>query len=618
MIEFDIETTSLATHGENPCRVFLAQFGDESTDVELVYRDGRGMDPALDPDGLIQTWLDQDDDYRAWNSKFDLRGLAQAGFVLPSERRWHDGMVAAHIIDERRSVALQARSDALLGPEAHPEYEAEKDRWLDGERKRRRKQSKETGEEYVPPNYGDVPREIMDNYAATDIRNTRSVSTDVYYPQIRANPDFSDLYDLEMDVLRALYRAEERGIPVDREALVACEAKTLPKIEELEDHAIELSGFDGFNPRSPKQIGEALERLGANIKLMDRSGKTKQLVTDEENLSAVNHPLADAILAYRGEEGLYKWLRGALHGPTGADAEKFPGAYLTSEDRLHPNFRQVGARTGRMSCSNPNFQNIPRDDLRLRYAIKADEGHKLVACDLDSIELVLLALFAGEGSILDAVKNGKDMHTMTANRVGLTGRRRSSGATESPRDQGKRLNYLIVYGGGLKAIKKWFGVDADRARLIMDSMHKAYPEVAALQARIEWKLEDRGYLESPLTKRRYRMYGSGWQAVQKEGYRFINYLIQGTAADLLKIGLVRCHEQGIPIVAAVHDELIAHVPQEDAEEAARIIQTSMTENIYLKDGRKLNDIVPITAEAQIVDRWSQAKKVDYVPDYVTG
>jgi DNA polymerase-1 len=613
MIEFDVETTSLAHHGENPCRTFLVQFGaPDEDDPYLVPRDMR------DADVTIQRLLSKDDGYRAWNTKFDLHCLKQAGFRLPPEDRWHDGMVAAHIIDERSSVALQARADRLFGPdEAGADLERDVKKWLQEEDGRRRKASKETGEEFIPANYGDVPSELMTPYAANDIRNTRMVSG-VYFPQIEGNPAFKRLYDLEMRVMRALFAAEDRGIPVDREAMVNCEAALLPEIERLEDRAIEISKFDGFNPRSPKQIGEALERLGANVGVMDRSGATKQLVTDEENLHAVNHPLGDAILAYRGETGIYKWLRGALHGPTGEDAKRFPGAYLTSDDRLHPNFRQLGARTGRMSCSNPNFQNIPRDDLRLRYAIKADPGKKLVVCDLDSIELVLLAAFAGNGTIHEAVTTGKDLHAITAQRVGLTGRRRSTGATESPRDQGKRLNYLIVYGGGIKAIMKWFGVARDRARQIMDAMHKAYPEVTALQSQIDWKLEDRGYLESPLTQRRYRMYGSGYVAVQKEGYKFINYLIQGTAADVLKIAIANLHERGIPIVAAVHDELIAHVDAADSQEAAHEIEQAMTHGFEMAaDGRRLEEVVPITAEAKIVDRWSQAKKPDYIPEYAT-
>lgn len=607
MIDFDVETTSLQHHGAKPCRTFLTQFGDGG-EPELIYQDDH---TAV---AKAQAWLDKDDDFRAHNTKFDLHCLKQQNFTLPDDSRWHDNMVAAHIIDERTSVALQNRGNKLFPDDAHPEYEQRLKAWLQDERKRRNKHAEETGDEYIEPNYSDVPRDVMDPYAANDITLTRLMG-DLYYPQIKQNEDFQNLYDMEMDVMRALFWAEDRGIPMDREALVSLEAEVLPSLDTKEDRCIALSEFDGFNPRSPKQVGEALERLDADTSAMDKKEGT--LVVDQENLEACDHPLAESILAYRGEQKVYQMLHAILHGPTGETGKLFPSAYLTSDDRLHPNFRQVGARTGRMSCSNPNFQQIHRDDLRMRYAVKADEGHKLIAADLDSIEMVLLAALAGEGALRDAMRRGDDIHTMTAKRVGLTGRKRSTGAVESPRQQGKRMNYLIVYGGGLRAIRKWFGVSQNRARAIYKAMQSAYPEVAMLQDRIDSKLLDRGYLECPLTHRRWRMYGSGWLAVQKEAYKFTNYLIQGTAAAIIKLAVARAHEAGVPIIAVIHDEILAHVPESDAEEAAVEIKKAMTEGFeILKSGQKLEDIIPLKADAQIIDRWSDAKEPGYVPGYM--
>jgi DNA polymerase-1 len=292
---------------------------------------------------------------------------------------------------------------------------------------------------------------------------------------------------------------------------------------------------------------------------MTRSGKT--LKTDEENLSACDHPLAKAVLAYRGQHKTYAMLRGILH--SGSDDGKFPHPYLTDMDRVHPNFRQIGARTGRMSCSNPNFQQVPRDDLRLRYAVAAGPGKKLVTADLDSIELRVLAMLAGDGALRSAIVQGKDPHQQTAELVGLTGRRRSTGDVESPRQQGKRLNYLIVYGGGQRAIRKWFGVSQDESRSILQRMHRVYPEVQGLQNRIEFALEDQGYVKSPVTGRRFRLQYD----IRKEGYKFTNYLVQGTSADIMKIATARAHKAGVPLIAAVHDELVAEVDEADAEEA---------------------------------------------------
>jgi DNA polymerase I-like protein with 3'-5' exonuclease and polymerase domains len=173
------------------------------------------------------------------------------------------------------------------------------------------------------------------------------------------------------------------------------------------------------------------------------------------------------------------------------------------------------------------------------------------------------------------------------------------------------MNYLIIYGGGTRAIRKWFGMTQNDARATLQRMHRAYPEVGALQGRIEHALEDRGYVKSPLTGRHWRLQGSGYQAVQKEGYRFINYLIQGTAADIIKAATARCHEAGIDLVAIIHDEILAEVDADKAEEAARIIEDAMTEGF-----EGITSKIPITAEAKIVDRWSQAKDPDYVPEYI--
>lgn len=600
MIEFDVETTSLQLHGAVPADLFLVQFHDGEETAVLKHPDEREK---------IQEWLSRDDQYRAWNTKFDLHALKQAGYTLPDESRWHDGMVAAHIIDERSSVALQARGNRLFGEEGAQAAteDAVKD-WLKKENARRRKQSKEDGAEYIEANYSDVPDEIMFPYAAHDVELTAQIG-EVYDHQLETNADLKQVYDLERRVLRALFAMESRGIPMDRDALAKMEADILPQLDKLEMRCREIAEFDAFNPRSYKHISEALDRADADTRFMTRDADTRILKTDQENLEACDHPLAEAILEYRGTHKMYAMLRGILH--TGSNDGKFPSAYLDDTDRLHPNFRQVGARTGRMSCANPNFQQVPRDDLRLRYAVAAGPGKKLVACDLDSIEMRLLAAFAGDGALLDAIKNDRDVHTLTAERVGLLGRSRTTGAAESPRDQGKRMNYLIIYGGGTRAIRKWFGMGQSDARATLQRMHRAYPEVSALQARIEGALDDRGFVKSPITGRHWRLQGSGWQAVQKEGYRFINYLIQGTAADVIKIATARCHEAGIDLIAVIHDEILAEVDADKAEEAAKIIEEAMTEGFDA-----ISSKVPITAEAKIVDRWSQAKDPDYVPDYI--
>jgi DNA polymerase-1 len=187
--------------------------------------------------------------------------------------------------------------------------------------------------------------------------------------------------------------------------------------------------------------------------------------------------------------------------------------------------------------------------------------------------------------------------------MGLKDRERTGGVIESARQRGKTMNYLQVYGGGVRTIRKTFGVDQNEARMLLDRYHTAFPEVGGLQRRIEYALVDRGYVKTPWG-RRHRC----WDARQ-EAYKFVNYLVQGTAADLLKASLVKLHEQGVPVIACVHDEIIAECDEKDAPEVAMLIEKAMT------DHPEVNDRVPLGAAASIVKRWSDAKTPGYVPTY---
>jgi DNA polymerase-1 len=587
VIEFDVETTNLQWYGPTG-ELFLTSFQQDGAAFLHRHPEGRAY---------IQSALNAKDGYRAWNAKFDLHWLRQSGYELPPEDQWHDGMVMAHLMDANRSVALKARGELLFGSQER-DLESQVKDFLSTETKRRRKAAKADGSEFVRPNYSDVPEDVMREYAAQDVSLQRRIC-DVYEKAMPA--DLRELYELERQTLAALFWMEDRGIPVDRDAAIRLEASLANQHDELWQRAVDMT-VPTFNPGSPQQIGEALERAGADLRFVTKT-PTGQLKTDEENLGAVDHPLAETILEYRGAQKMYSTMRAILHGPPDEDA--FPDPYLAPDGRLHPNFRQVGARTGRMSCSNPNVQNWHRDDLRMRYLVAAGEGKKLVTADLDAIEMRIFAAFCGEGALLDAIKRGEDMHALAAKRAGLGERRRSTGAVETARQRGKVLNYSICYGAGKRSLRKAFGVDQKGAGQILDRYHAAFPEVSMLQNKIEFALEDQGYVRSAWG-RRFRVERNA----SREAYKFTNYLVQGTAADLLKDALVTVHKAGVPVVAVVHDEIVAEVDESDAREAAHIIEQALT------DQPRLTEAVPIEAEAQIVDRWSDAKTPGYVPDYM--
>jgi DNA polymerase I len=587
VLHVDVETRGLQWYGR-PDHLFSVQIGDEHDGNDVLYRHPEQR-------AEIQARLDSDPDKAAWNSKFDWAALDAAGYDVAFS---DDGMVMAHILNENRSLALKSIAAQMFGESARDHEKAVKD-WLAAERKARREASKASGDEFIYPNYSDVPDDIMDLYAMEDIVLTRAV-IERYEKLLRDTPSLGNVYRMEMEVMAALFAIEKRGFPVDQENAYRFENELAQSLEAIEEECIALAGIPHFNANSPKQIIEALERRGADLTF---AVKTKTgYSTNEESLEAIDDPLAAAILRFRGEyKTLGTYVKPLLHPHLNKKLHMVMAPFIASDGCVHPNFRQVGARNGRMSCADPNVQNWPRDDLRLRYLMNAGPGRKLVTCDLDNIELHLFAAFAGDGPLLDAVREGRDAHAMTAASLGLTERKRATGV-ESKRDRGKRFNYSVLYGAGLRSIRRTFRVNQNEARTLLDRFHAAYPEVGRLQRQIESRLHDRGYVQT-YTGRRMRV-------KTRDAFKAPNYLIAGTAAEMLKEATIALHKAGVPLIACVHDELIARVDEKDAPEVAHLMEKAMCEFPHITEK------VPVTAEAKIVDRWSQAKKRDWKPSYV--
>ena len=605
IIEVDCETTGLQPWSGRH-KAFLWTFSSEPEGA-----DAEALIPGRD-DRRINWWFARaaQEGARAWNTKFDRAFADVGGYDIPGDGVWHDGMVLAHIVNERRSLKLKDVADSLFGPDAS-DLQKQVKAYLTQERARRAKEARDNGTELVEPNYSDVPDDIIIPYGLEDVRLTRRVC-DVEEAKLQMHPSLAELYDFEMEVLDALYAMEKRGLPADREGYAKLEVEVVDNLERLEHRCIELAreglGSDAeFNPKSSAQIIQALKARGADMSFMETSdGEIKS--ADKENLEAVDDELAAAILDFRAEEKVHStYVRPMIHRHYDSSIRSWVEPFIAPDERIHANYRQVGARTGRMSCSGPNMQNQPRDDLRLRYNIVAEPGHKLVTCDLSNIEMRLFAAYSGDGKLLEAARNGTDFHDLTARMMMLTDRTRAGGSVESARQRAKILNFAIIYGIGAKGIKKQQRVDMNQARLMRRRYFEAYPEARRLMGRIEAKLHNQGYITG-LWGRRYRA-----ENASREAYKFTNYLVQGTAADLLKQALVRLHADGVPVVGLVHDEVLAHVPEKDAEEVKHLIVKRLTEH----DDR-LNGIVPLEADGDIVDRWSQAKKPEFVPNWARG
>lgn len=592
MIDFDVETTGLQWPYH---RAFLYQFGDDDGNV-VAYN------PDLPEERKwIQLWFDaaKVEGIIAWNSKFDWHFAVNDGFDVPDESMWHDGMLYAHALNANESVALKNVSVRLLGPDSDDLQKAVKAS-LTKLAADRKKQAKQDGTEPTLPTYEDVQRDLMVDYAMEDIVLTRKV-VNILRPNVERVDDLRKIVAFEREVMGALWHVERRGMPADRDGYYNLRQEVIENWERLEDKAKELAGDPDFNPNSSKQIYNALLKRGADLSYV--TGESM----DKDNLETVDDELAVAILDYRSENKvLSTYIQPMLerHYVPAMRAWKEP--FITAEGRIHTNYRQVGAQTGRMSSADPNIQNQPRDDLRLRYNIVAPEGYKLVAVDLSNIEARLFAVYAatfnnGESRILENICNGIDVYADTAEVMGLRDRPRPGGGVTTARQLGKGYFLSKIYGAGIRSVRKQLRCSQDEARMYNQRYNDAYPEVRRLQNVIEYKLDDVGYVKSG--------WGRWMRGTGREAYKFTNYLVQGTAADLLKDALLKCHRAGIPIVACVHDELISLSPEDKAEEHRDFMIHAMT------DYPKFAKMVPLEAEGDIVDRWSQAKDPDFIPNW---
>lgn len=270
-------------------------------------------------------------------------------------------------------------------------------------------------------------------------------------------------------------------------------------------------------------------------------------------------------------------------------AQSFP------DGRLHPNFNHTGAGTGRLSCSEPNLQNIPsgRTELgkRVRSCFVADPGHVLVAADYSQIELRVLAHFAGEGALFDAYVSGKDLHQQTADMIG------------SNRNIGKTYNFAQTYGAGVKKIASMLEIHPKEAAKYMRAFVAAYPEIGFVKDAAIEQCSELGGVHTILGRYREIPEIEGADTVRWSGERkAMNTIIQGGAADIMKIAMIDLYKNlpsGWRMISQVHDEVTLEVPEKDRAEATEFVTETMNKAYELR--------VPLVAEANSGYTWLDCK-----------
>ena len=411
--------------------------------------------------------------------------------------------------------------------------------------------------------------------------------------EIDANEQQKLLNEIEIPLARVLAKMENVGFAVDRQGITDYGEMLTAQIRELESSIYEAAGGE-FNINSPKQLGKVLfEDLGLPVKKKTKSGYS----TNAEVLESLRyeHPIVDMVLRYRALAKLNStYCEGLLK-------------VIADDGRIHSSFNQTETRTGRISSTEPNLQNIPvRTELgrEMRKFFCAKDGWLLVDADYSQIELRVLAHISGDENMINAFKNNDDIHAITASQVFNMP---LDMVTPLMRSRAKAVNFGIVYGIGAFSLGKDIGVSMREASQYIKSYLAHYSGVDEYMKRVVERAKLDGYVETMFGRRRYLPeLSTGKAMVRAFGERVArNMPIQGTAADIIKIAMVRVDERlkrenmRSRLILQVHDELIVEAPGDEAEKAAKILQEEMENAVSLS--------VPLTADAAIGKTWYDAK-----------
>ena len=403
------------------------------------------------------------------------------------------------------------------------------------------------------------------------------------------------LSDIELPLARVLASMEREGFCVDREGIEKYGDMLSERIEEKLISVYNLAGCE-FNLNSPKQLGEVL--FSEDKLNLPHGKKTKNgYSTNADVLEKLRdkHPIINEILEYRSLSKLKStYCDGLLK-------------VIDNDGRIHSTLNQTETRTGRISSAEPNLQNIPvRTELgrELRRFFVAKDGYSLVDADYSQIELRVLSALAGDENMINAFINGDDIHSITASQVmGIP----LSEVTSADRRKAKAVNFGIVYGIGAFSLSQDIGTSVVEADRYIKGYLANYSGVAAFMENAKKSAKDKGYAETFFGRRRYLPELNESNAIRRAfGERVaMNMPIQGTAADIIKIAMIKVHERlakeypDARLIMQVHDELIIEAPEKDANAVAELLKNTMESACEMA--------VPFTVEVACGKTWYDTK-----------
>ena len=437
------------------------------------------------------------------------------------------------------------------------------------------------------------PADICD-YAAEDADITLHLYN-VLKPRLK-EADVEDLfYNIEMPLVPVLAEMEMNGVLLDTNALAETSKVLTERMKQIEKEIYDLAGHE-FNIASPKQVGEV---LFGEMKIVDKPKKTKtgQFVTSEEVLLQLRSkaPIVDHILEHRGLKKLL-----------GTYVDALPKLINPHTGHIHTSFNQAVTATGRLSSSDPNLQNIPvrgEEGKEIRKCFIPEPGCLFFSADYSQIELRVMAHLSGDKNMIEAFREGYDIHAATAARIY---KEDINDVTRDQRTKAKRANFGIIYGITVFGLAERLEISRDEAKQLIDGYFETFPQVHAYMEKAKELAREHGYAETFFHRRRYLPDITSHNATVRNfaERNAINAPIQGSAADIIKIAMIRIYErfrrEGIKskMILQVHDELNFSVLPEEKEQVEKIVLEEM-QNAYTLQ-------VPLVADSGWGNNWLEA------------
>jgi len=575
LVAVDTETTSLDEMRAQIVGISFSITPGEAAYIPLahVYPDAPVQLPLAEVLARLKPWLEDGSHKKlGQHVKYDRHVFANHGIEV--QGYVHDTMLQSYVLEVTRPHGLASLAERHLG-RSGISFED-----LCGK-----------GASQICIDQVDVAKAAA--YSCEDADMTMDVHR-VLWPRLEANDKLRFIYELEIANSEALYRIERNGVLIDAPTLAAQSHELGQRIVQLEKEAHELAG-QPFNLGSPKQIGEILfVKLGLPVVKKTPTGTPS---TDDEVLQklAEDYPLPAKILAHR-----------SLSKLKGTYTDKLAQLAHPRTGRVHTHYAQAVAVTGRLSSNDPNLQNIPvrtPEGRRVREAFVASPGCLIASADYSQIELRIMAHISGDAALLLAFHDGMDVHRATAAEIfGVdTGQ-----VSSEQRRYAKAINFGLIYGMSAYGLAKALGIDNTAAKNYIERYFDRYPGVKHYMDQTRALAKAQGYVETVFGRRLYlpeinSPNGPRRAAAERAA---INAPMQGTAADLIKLAMVKvqqvidAEQRATKMIMQVHDELVFEVPESELDWVRHEVPKLMAGVAHLK--------VPLLAEVGVGPNWDKA------------